>query len=645
MTSLTDPQLPHTVADEYRTIDGNANNLVHPGRGSAPGLMSRGPEGISYADGVRRPIDRGNERTFSRRLWSVGPELKEQVRPDVNMVSVLFGQFLNHELEDNHFFGHWDDNNKSFPTPDSPYQFVWVLDREDPIATFRGQNRIDDGAPCGIPFKPSAGQFVDGVFRPGNLNTSFLDLNQVYGPEPELAHSLREYSRGRLKADDYKGTSLYRTEFGPVHVDYDITNLPASRATTNAHVDTSFTRLKFEEVVTAGDPRTSENMGLLQMQILFFREHNRLAAELEAAHPDWDDERLFQEARRRNIALWQHILLDEWAPTVFGSDMAEQLGEYQGYDPEVDPTTSVVFATLALRYGHSALHPYAPRHADGTISTKRGIKAVPEDLTLPNVGQINNGISPMGQYGIGGGQPEHILRGMLATQANPVGIVYSSAIHDIAFVSGGTDLMTLDLARGRDNGLPPYHVIRQVYGGFGDEGAWDSDAEVDNITEEQKRAMIDAGKKLERRSGMEYFYRFCCVDPENPTHDEKIIANIIREVYRRADSVDAIVGLLAEPHVPGSSVGRTMQNIIADQLKRSRDGDRFWYENDQFSPEELAAIKETTMRDLLNRNFDLGEVVGPEAFRPIDFGGIDPYAGVDATEADTEPTDIDAVPA
>jgi hypothetical protein len=38
-----------------------------------------------------------------------------------------------------------------------------------------------------------------------------------------------------------------------------------------------------EEVVTAGDPRTSENMGLLQMQVLFFREHNAQADRLEAA--------------------------------------------------------------------------------------------------------------------------------------------------------------------------------------------------------------------------------------------------------------------------------------------------------------------------------------------------------------------------
>src|SRR6478735_437963 len=197
-----------TAAPEYRALDGRGNNAVDPERGAAPGLMSRGPEGADYADGLRRPMDRGNERTISRRLFLAGPELEHRERPELNMISVLFGQFLNHDLEDNHFFGHWEDNNKSFVTPDSPYQFVWVLDPDDPIATFRGQNRVLDGAPCGIPFKPSAGRVEDGTFRPGNLNTGFLDLNQVYGPEPELAESLREHAGGRLKGEHYKGTSL-----------------------------------------------------------------------------------------------------------------------------------------------------------------------------------------------------------------------------------------------------------------------------------------------------------------------------------------------------------------------------------------------------------------------------------------------------
>ena len=80
-----------------------------------------------------------------------------------------------------------------------------------------------------------------------------------------------------------------------------------------------------------------------------------------------------------------------------------------------------------------------------------------------------------------------------------------------------------------------------------------------------------------------------------------------------------MIGALAEPHVEGSLVGRTMQNILADELKRSRDGDRFWYENDQFTAEEVAAIKATSMRDLLLRHFDLDpDHIPDNAFRPLE---------------------------
>jgi len=606
-----------SAAQEYRSLDGTGNNLADPALGSAPGLMKRGREGSSYADGMRRPHDRGNERSLSRRFFGLGEVLRDRERPDVNMISVLFGQFLNHDLEDNYFFGHWIDNNKSFVTPDSPYQFVWVLDPDDPIATFRGQNRLVDGTPCGIPFKPSTGGFVDGVFHPGTLASGYLDLTQVYGPEAETHHVLREYAGGRLRGEHYQGLATYRTEYGPVKVEFDVENLPASRATTDLKVDSSFSRLPPGEVVTAGDPRASENIGLTLMQILFFREHNLRAGVLAQAHPEWDDEMLFQEARRRTIALWQHLLFDEWAPTVFGPDMAEQLGPYTGYDADVDPTTSVVFATLGLRYGHSALHPYAPRNTDGSYSAYVGNPAMPEDRSLPNVGQVNNAVSPMGHVGLAGGTLEHVLRGMLATRAQSVGLVYNEAIHDIAFVSGGTDLMTLDLARGRDNGLPPYHVIRTVYGGFGDEGAWDSEAQADTISEKDKRALIDAGKKLERRTPIETFLRFTARDPANPSADELAIAEEVRAVYRRADSIDPMIGVLAEPHVEGSAVGRTMHNILADELRRTRAGDRFWYENDQFSAAEIAQIKSTTMRELMLRHYDLADVIGDEAFRPV----------------------------
>lgn len=57
----------------------------------------------------------------------------------------------------------------------------------------------------------------------------------------------------------------------------------------------------------------------------------------------------------------------------------------------------------------------------------------------------------------------------------------------------------------------------------------------------------------------------------------------------------------------GRSLGKTFQTIIVDQFKRSRDGDRFWYQN-QFSGKELASLQRTSLSDIIERNTDLTSI-------------------------------------
>ena len=128
-----------------------------------------------------------------------------------------------------------------------------------------------------------------------------------------------------------------------------------------------------------GDNRVNEQPGLTVFHTVWVREHNRLAKQLAYLNPHWDDERLYQEARKIVIAENQHVTYNEWLPLVLGTDYMAELdilpvtyGYNNNYDPEViiiiviseaiimiilqvNPAILNSFAAAAFRFGHSLI--------------------------------------------------------------------------------------------------------------------------------------------------------------------------------------------------------------------------------------------------------------------------------------------------
>src|SRR6218665_898806 len=76
----------------------------------------------------------------------------------------------------------------------------------------------------------------------------------------------------------------------------------------------------------SGDIRSNEQTQLAVMHTLWMRMHNMLANKLAELNPQWDDETIFQEARRIIGAMVQHITYNEFLPIIIGQKMLSKYG-------------------------------------------------------------------------------------------------------------------------------------------------------------------------------------------------------------------------------------------------------------------------------------------------------------------------------
>ncbi|MEZ5449311.1 MAG: peroxidase family protein [Thiolinea sp.] len=283
------------------------------------------------------------------------------------------------------------------------------------------------------------------------------------------------------------------------------------------------------------------------MHTLWVREHNRIADELGAKHPDWGDEQIFQEARKQVVAELQAITYNEFLPNLLGDDA---LSRYKGYDPEQNPQMSTAFSTAAYRFGHTMLSPTLLRLDENGQEIPEGNLSLREAFFQPD--QVHTG-------GI-----DSIFRGFAAQTAQAVDPMIVDDVRNFLFGapgSGGLDLASLNIQRGRDHGLPGYNDVREQLG----------------------------------LSRIESF--------DDPIWKEGV-GERLAMVYEHPDDVDLWVAGLAENSVGDSLLGETSSTILTAQFEALRNGDRFWYEN-QFSGKELQDLNRLSLADIIRRNTDV----------------------------------------
>ncbi len=397
-----------------------------------------------------------------------------------------------------------------------------------------------------LPFLRSLPIEIDGVIQHENELTAWIDGSMVYGSDEDRANWLRTFTNGQLKTSfsDTHGELLpFNTTTGQIDAPID-PNAPSMAGNTNRDGGLIVSYV-------AGDVRAAEQPTLTTLHTVFVREHNRICTELKSAGYT-NDEEIYQFARAKVIGIIQSITYNEALPALglpsFGSSQ---------YNPNLDPTLSHEFSTAAYRLGHSMLPSFIPivdenceaaEYSFGDVTATGEISLRDAFFNLEVV--WNNGL-------------EGILKGLQTQTQQEIDNFVIDDIRNFLFGapgSGGLDLATLNIQRGRDHGISDYNTIRESI-------------------------------------GLQRFTAFSQI-----TSNVELQEKLAQAYDGNINKIDAWVGMISEDNLPNSSIGESLTKILYDQFKTLRNGDRFWFQNNPILQGHKSEIKNTKLADVLMRN-------------------------------------------
>jgi peroxidase len=308
----------------------------------------------------------------------------------------------------------------------------------------------------------------------------------------------------------------------------------------------------------AGDVRASENPVLISIHTLFVREHNRICDRLMAQGLR-NDELIYQMARKEVGALIEAITYQEFLPA-----LGITLQSYPGYRNSTRPDIMNTFATASYRLGHTMVSD------DVVLADNDCEEAGPGEMELTDVFWAPDLVA---LYGV-----DVFIKGASSHDQYETDTKINSVLRNLLFVSPndpvrfGIDLGSLNIQRGRDHGLPDYNTTRLFY----------------------------TGRAARRFSDI--------------TSNDSL-ATALQNLYGNINNVDLWIGMLAEDHLPGKSVGRTLHAMLKSQFEKLRDGDYYFYLNDPYLPDNIRnQVRNTKFSQIIKRNSGLTNIA-VNAFR------------------------------
>lgn len=504
---------------EVRTYDGSANNVDNANWGAAFAHLQRlAPN--DYADSISELAgpDRVSARVVSNAVHNQDAE--EAIPNSFNTSDFVWqwGQFIDHDIDLTD--GEEESADIEIPSGDA------FFDSTGTGSVVFAFNRAL--------FDPSTGTDTDNPREQENEITSWIDGSMIYGSDDERAEALRDTDNRHLLATSDGNLLPFNT---------------AGLANANPTRDILF---------LAGDVRANEQLGLTVMHTLFVREHNRTAEILLANDPDADEDDVFETARRLLIGKIQYITYNEWLPALLG---ANAIPAYTAYDDSINPTIYNEFSVAAFRLGHTLLSEDFQRlDADGNDV---------DGGALPLAEAFFAGITELTEET----DIDPLLRGFASQVHQTLDVKVVTDLRNFLFGApgaGGLDLVSLNIQRGRDHGVPSYNALRAALG----------------LTTRTSFAEVSS--------------------------DADIVAGL-EAAYDTVDDIDLWTGGLAEEPVGASQMGELFQAVMVRQFTELRDGDRFWYEN-YLPAADQAIVENTSLAEIIRDNTSIGIELSDDVF-------------------------------
>ncbi|MFP9138251.1 peroxidase family protein [Devosia sp. XGJD_8] len=373
----------------------------------------------------------------------------------------------------------------------------------------------------------------------------------------------------------------------------------------------------------AGDGRVNENIGLTAVHHVFHAEHNRLVehtketvladaiALRDAGASDaqsvaflnewlavdvatipanvnslvWDGERLFQAAKFGTEMQYQHLVFEEFARKIQPNINVFLVPD--GFDTTLDPSIVAEFAHVVYRFGHSML--------------TEGIDRFDPNFLESDIGLIEGFLNPTAFNGVGGSIADEvaagaIIRGMTRQAGNEIDEFVTSALRN-NLLGLPLDLATINLARGRDTGVPSLQAARRDF----------YEASNQNVLLKPYVSWVDFASHLKHEASIINFiaaYGTHSLITGATTLEQKrdVALSIITGVSVNGvvipddaqdflngtgayandlgglENVDLWIGGLAEEIMPfGGMLGSTFNFVFEVQMEMLQSGDRFYY--------------------------------------------------------------------